>query len=72
MRTGRRYTRRLTYQRRGFTGEELTEVLKALTSRKPSGVDDVPAELLKWLDGEGRGLLLEVLDKIFNTGAFPE
>ena len=56
----------------GFTGEELTDVLRTLKNRKVSGVDNLPAELLRWLEGEGKGLLLEVLNKIFNTGAFPE
>ena len=38
-----------------FTGEELTDVLRALKNRKASGVDNVPAELLKrgWTGKDG-------------------
>jgi len=39
---------------------------------KAAGIDDIPAEFLKLLEGEALKKLMELCREIYNTGIWPE
>ena len=58
------------------TGEitltELSEAIKRLKNNKAPGPDDVPAELIKWLDDESRQIILEHLNRCWRNERLPK
>ena len=43
-----------------------------MRNRKATGIDDIPAEFLKLLEGEAQERLVELCKEIYNTGMWPE
>ena len=37
-----------------------------MKTNKAAGEDDLPTELLKWLDEDGRAILTDFLNQVFN------
>lgn len=52
--------------------EELECAIKKAKNRKACGADEIPVEMIKCLDGEGKKKLLEFLNRIYKTGELPE
>ena len=57
-----------------FTGEELAESAERLARHKAPGIDNIPAEALRSITRhpEIRSSLLQIMDKIHQTGESPE
>jgi hypothetical protein len=56
----------------GLLIEEIQEAIKEMKNGKASGVDDIPAELLKMLDGKAIRKLCTLCMEIYETGEWPE
>ena len=52
--------------------EEIYEAIKSMKNGKAAGIDDVPAEFLKMLEGETRKKLVEPCMEVYNSGIWPE
>ena len=52
--------------------DEIYAAIKCLKNGKAAGVDDVPAEFLKMLEGEALKRLVELCMEIYNTGEWPD
>ena len=52
--------------------EELEKTLHSLTNNKAVGIDDIPAEFLKELNGEAKEALFQICQYIYKTGIWPE
>lgn len=51
---------------------EFTKSLKDLCDKKATGVDNIPAEILKNLDSNTEKLLFDVIKECYNKGTLPE
>ena len=56
----------------GIMKEEIYEAINSLKKGKAAGIDDIPAEFLKMLEGETLQKLVELCMEIYNTGIWPE
>lgn len=54
-----------------ITTEEVERAIKNAKNRKATGPDEIPAEMLKLLEGKGKKLLLQLFNAIYNTGIIP-
>ena len=52
--------------------DEIYAAIKCIKSGKAAGVDDIPAEFLKILEGEALNKLEELCREIYNTGIWPD
>jgi hypothetical protein len=52
--------------------DEIFAAIKCMKSGKAAGVDDIPAEFLKMLEGEALKELVELCMEIYTTGIWPE
>lgn len=52
--------------------EEICEAIREMKTGKAAGVDDIPAEILKMLDGEAMRKLVDLCKQIYETGDWPE
>ena len=52
--------------------DEIYAAIKCIKNGKAAGVDDVPAEFLKMLEGDALKKLIELCMEIYNTGIWPE
>ena len=54
-----------------ITLEELNKHIKKLQNNRAAGVDEIPAEAIKWLDQTNRPLLLRILKPYFTITSAP-
>jgi Reverse transcriptase (RNA-dependent DNA polymerase) len=52
--------------------EEIYEAIKCMKKGKAAGIDDVPAEFLKMLEGETLNKLVELCMKVYSNGVWPD
>src|SRR5438132_4435641 len=52
--------------------DEIYAAIKSIKSGKAAGVDDIPAEFLKMLEGEALSKLEELCRETYNTGIWPD
>ena len=52
--------------------EEIKAITKELPKGKACGSDNIPAELLQCLEGEGLDILTKLINKIYNSGQIPQ
>jgi endonuclease/exonuclease/phosphatase family metal-dependent hydrolase len=52
--------------------EEIYEAINCMKKGKAAGIDDVPAEFLKMIEGETLKKLVDLSMEIYNTGIWPE
>ena len=52
--------------------EEIYEAIKGMKKGKAAGIDEVPAEFLKMLEGESLKKLVDLCMELYNTGIWPE
>jgi hypothetical protein len=52
--------------------EEIYEAIKCMKKGKAAGIDDVPAEFLKMIEGETLKKLVDLCMELYNTGIWPE
>jgi hypothetical protein len=52
--------------------EEIYEAIKCMKKGKAAGIDDVPAEFLKLLEGETLKKLVELCMEVYSTGIWPD
>ena len=52
--------------------DEIYAAIKCIKSGKAAGVDDIPAEFLKILEGETLNKLEELCREIYNSGIWPD
>ena len=55
-----------------FTFDEIKTMINKLKSGKAAGIDKIIAELLKNLDDDTVIILVNIFNKIFDSGEFPE
>ena len=59
-------------QTKPFPAEELKEALKLSKKGKAPGPDNVRMELIKWLDQDNRGWLLNIMNGWWSRGKLPD
>lgn len=52
--------------------DEVLEAIKSMKDRKAEGVDGIPAEFWKCLDGAGQKQLIQLCQQIYQEGCWPE
>ena len=52
--------------------EEIYAAIRDIKNGKATGIDDIPAEFLKMLEGEALKTLVKLCKEIYNTGTWPE
>jgi len=52
--------------------EEISEAIKGMKNGKAAGIDDIPAEFLKMLEGEPLQMLVDLCMEVYVTGIWPE
>ena len=52
--------------------EEIYEAIKCMKNGKATGIDDIPAEFLKMLEGESLKMLVDLCMEVYITGIWPE
>jgi len=52
--------------------EEVTNILKSVKLRKAAGPDEIPFELLKLLNDDGKDMLVDLFITIYALGNIPE
>ena len=52
--------------------DEIYAAIRDMKKGKATGIDDIPAEFLKMLEGDALKRLMELCMKIYNTGIWPE
>lgn len=52
--------------------EEIYTALKVLKTGKVSGINDIPAEFLKVIEGDVLEKIVELCMEIYNAGVWPE
>jgi endonuclease/exonuclease/phosphatase family metal-dependent hydrolase len=52
--------------------EEVLEAIKSMKDKKAEGVDGIPAEFWKCLEGEGMIQLIQICQQIYQEGCWPE
>ena len=55
-----------------FSLQELNKVIGAQKNNKAPGPDNCTAELIKWLDQDNRGKLLDIYNNILDSDVYPE
>ena len=55
-----------------FTFDKIKTIINKLKSGKAAGIDKINAELLKNLDDDTVIILVNIINKIFDSGEFPE
>ena len=55
-----------------FSLQELNKVIDAQKNNKAPGPDNCTAELIKWLDQDNRGKLLDIYNNILDSDVYPE
>lgn len=54
-----------------ITMDELEKAIKTAKNRKATGPDEIPSEILKCLDVNGKQSLLSLFNKVYKTGIIP-
>src|SRR5688572_24922649 len=52
--------------------DEIYAAIRNMKNGKSTGIDEIPAELLKMLEGEALKRIAEICIVIYNTGIWPE
>ncbi|KAG8139297.1 hypothetical protein E2320_002060 [Naja naja] len=52
--------------------EEVEHAIKIAKTRKATGPDDIPVEILKLLENSGKKFLLQLFNQIYETGKIPD
>ncbi|KAI5754908.1 hypothetical protein M8J77_012531 [Diaphorina citri] len=55
-----------------ITIREIENVIRTSKNRKANGPDDIPMEIFKILEEQGKEILKDLFDEIYKTGKFPE
>ncbi|XP_073824763.1 FERM domain containing isoform X3 [Musca autumnalis] len=68
------YDNRISHQMTGeaITNNEVEDALKSLRERKATGPDEIPAEILKMINGDNVDLLTKLFNHIYDTGQYPQ
>lgn len=55
-----------------ITKEEVTNAIKLMKNNRASGPDEIPAEIIKLIEEEQIGILVDLYNTIYNTGIIPK